>query len=47
VYFSRRTRAERSTSIETRVTTAERKALTEAKKLGKIAGGWWPIHPLS
>jgi hypothetical protein len=33
-YFSRWTRAERSTSIETRVTTAERNALVDAGFVG-------------
>ena len=37
-YSSRRTRAERSTSIEIRVTTADRNALPDA---GSVGEAWW------
>ena len=36
-YSSRRTRAERSTSIEIRVTTAERKALADVGWVGEAS----------
>jgi hypothetical protein len=36
-YSSRRTRAERSTSIEIRVTTADRKALAEVGRVGEAS----------